>query len=247
MSLHALRISHTNMMVPKLTPSSYYNDYNLEYNGAKTERALELVKLIKAAGATIDGVGFQAHMTVGSTPSRSAMTTLLKRFTALGVEVAYTELDIAHKNTASSSSVQAQQATDYANMVGSCVDVDGCVGVTIWGFIDKYNWIQNGNAAIFDSTFSKKPAYSAISSVLAAAATKAPTTAKNTNAAAAVPTTLRTAIATATALKATATGTATGAQQARWAQCGGNGYTGPTACQAPYTCKARNAWYSQCL
>ncbi|EAA26581.3 carbohydrate-binding module family 1 protein [Neurospora crassa] len=242
----------------------YYNDYNLEYNGAKTERALELVKLIKAAGAPIDGVGFQAHMTVGGTPSRSAMATLLKRFTALGVEVAYTELDIAHKNQPSSSSVQAQQATDYANMVGSCVDVDGCVGVTIWGFIDKYNWIQNGNAAIFDSSFNKKPAYSAISSVLAAAATKAPTPAKNANSPPAVHTTLRTAIATAPACEATATapkataapaaqpakpatGSSTGAQQPRWAQCGGNGYTGPTACQAPYTCKVQNPWYSQCL
>ena len=203
-------------------------------------------------------------MTVGGTPSRTAMANLLKRFTALGVEVAYTELDIAHKNQPSSSSVQAQQATDYANMVGSCVDVDGCVGVTIWGFIDKYNWIQNGNAAIFDSSFNKKPAYSAISSVLAAAATKAPAPAKNANAPPAVHTTLRTAIATAPACEATATapkataapaaqpakpatGSSTGAQQARWAQCGGNGYTGPTACQAPYTCKVQNPWYSQCL
>ncbi|KAH6850774.1 glycosyl hydrolase family 61-domain-containing protein [Chaetomium sp. MPI-CAGE-AT-0009] len=30
-----------------------------------------------------------------------------------------------------------------------------------------------------------------------------------------------------------------------YAQCGGNGYTGPTAC-AQGTCKAQNEWYSQC-
>ncbi|EAW14120.1 putative cellulose hydrolase [Aspergillus clavatus NRRL 1] len=33
----------------------------------------------------------------------------------------------------------------------------------------------------------------------------------------------------------------------RWSQCGGQGWTGPTACAAPYTCKAQNPWYSQCL
>ncbi|KAJ3513329.1 hypothetical protein NLJ89_g3009 [Agrocybe chaxingu] len=35
--------------------------------------------------------------------------------------------------------------------------------------------------------------------------------------------------------------------QTRYGQCGGQGYTGPTACQAPYTCTFSNQWYSQCL
>lgn len=34
---------------------------------------------------------------------------------------------------------------------------------------------------------------------------------------------------------------------AHYGQCGGTGYTGPTVCAAPYTCKAANAYYSQCL
>ncbi|KAK4665273.1 putative exoglucanase gh6d [Podospora pseudopauciseta] len=33
---------------------------------------------------------------------------------------------------------------------------------------------------------------------------------------------------------------------ARWAQCGGQGWTGPTCC-AQGTCQASNQWYSQCL
>lgn len=31
----------------------------------------------------------------------------------------------------------------------------------------------------------------------------------------------------------------------RWGQCAGIGYTGPTTCQSPYTCKYSNDWYSQ--
>lgn len=243
------------MIAAKLTPPSYYNDYNLEYNGAKTEKALELVKLIKAAGAPIDGVGFQAHMQVGGTPSRAAMANLLKRFTALGVEVAYTELDIKQKSVPASPSALAQQGNDYANMVGSCLDVPGCVGVTIWGYIDKYNWIKNGDAALYDNNFNKKPAWTSVSSVLAAKATNNP--AKAMNPAPAVPTTLRTVandpannVPTPTSKAAVApTKAASGAsaQQSHWGQCGGNGYSGPTACQAPYTCKVQNPWYSQCL
>ncbi|KAL0959861.1 hypothetical protein HGRIS_011534 [Hohenbuehelia grisea] len=33
----------------------------------------------------------------------------------------------------------------------------------------------------------------------------------------------------------------------RWGQCGGQGYTGPTACVSPYVCTVGNPWYSQCL
>jgi hypothetical protein len=34
---------------------------------------------------------------------------------------------------------------------------------------------------------------------------------------------------------------------AKWSQCGGKGYTGPTACVSGSTCQYQNDWYSQCL
>ncbi|TFK33506.1 hypothetical protein BDQ12DRAFT_715805 [Crucibulum laeve] len=37
------------------------------------------------------------------------------------------------------------------------------------------------------------------------------------------------------------------AQATHYAQCGGKGYTGPTVCQSPWTCKVSNKYYSQCL
>ncbi|KAI0638640.1 cellulose-growth-specific protein [Trametes polyzona] len=33
----------------------------------------------------------------------------------------------------------------------------------------------------------------------------------------------------------------------QFGQCGGIGYTGPTACKSPFTCTAQNDYYSQCL
>jgi endo-1,4-beta-xylanase len=157
----------------------WYNDYNLEYNEGKTDRALEIVQIIQDAGAPIDGVGFQGHLIVGTTPTREQLADTLRRFTALGVDVAYTELDIRHSSMPPNDQALATQGDDYANVVGSCLDVEGCVGVTVWGYTDKYSWVPGtfpgtGAALLWDANFNKKPAYTSVSSVLAAAATAAP-------------------------------------------------------------------------
>ncbi|KAM0548213.1 hypothetical protein ACHAPJ_010013 [Fusarium lateritium] len=181
----------------------YYNDYNLENNGAKTERALEIVDILQKAGAPIDGVGFQGHLIVGQSPSRSALTTVLKRFTALDVEVAFTELDIRHASVPASEAALKTQGDDFANVVGACLDVKGCVGVTVWGLTDKYSWVPDtfsgaGEALLYNDKYEKKPAWTSVSSILAAAGTGAPATSAaapvETTAAAetAAPTTLET-------------------------------------------------------
>jgi endoglucanase len=50
-----------------------------------------------------------------------------------------------------------------------------------------------------------------------------------------------------TSKASTPTSSSSGAQQSLYGQCGGIGFTGPTACQSPATCKFQNDWYSQCL
>ncbi|KAF6815221.1 Endo-1,4-beta-xylanase 1-like protein 1 [Colletotrichum sojae] len=227
----------------------YLNDYNLEYNGAKTNRVLEAVGIIQAAGAPIDGVGFQGHLIVGSTPGRSALATALRRFTALGVEVAYTELDIRHSSLPASAAALATQGNDYANVVGSCLDVDGCVGVTIWGFTDKYSWIPEtfsgqGDALLWDANFAKKPAYTSVSSVLAAAATGGAGTSTTRPP---VTTTVRSSTLVTSSRAATTTSAGSGPESPRWGQCGGQSWTGPTRCVSGSTCTFVNEWYSQCL
>ncbi|CEJ57932.1 Putative Beta-1,4-endoglucanase [Penicillium brasilianum] len=53
--------------------------------------------------------------------------------------------------------------------------------------------------------------------------------------------------ATTKATTTTTTTTAIGAIQTHWGQCGGQGWTGPTACVSGTTCKVQNPYYSQCL
>lgn len=122
----------------------YYNDYNIGYSGSKATAALALITKLVNAGVPIDGVGEQGHFIVGSTPTKADQITTLSKYTALGLEVAYTELDI-RMTLPSTDTLLAQQSTDYQSVVGACLAVDRCIGVTIWDFDDKvsdnYNWI----------------------------------------------------------------------------------------------------------
>ncbi|KKF94367.1 Endo-1 4-beta-xylanase [Ceratocystis platani] len=157
------------------TAKLYYNDYNIETSGAKAKAAVSIVESVKAAGAPIHGVGLQAHLIVGQVSPKASYVETLQSFLDAGVEeVAYTELDIRHSSLPPSDSALAKQGDDYAAVVGACMDVAKCIGVTIWGFTDKHSWVPNtfkgaGDALLFDKELQPKPAYHSVSALLAAA------------------------------------------------------------------------------
>lgn len=69
---------------------------------------------------------------------------------------------------------------------------------------------------------------------------KAPSSSGSSSAAAATTT-------KATSTAAGATTTPVSGTVAKWGQCGGQGYTGPTTCVSGSTCTFSSTWYSQCL
>ncbi|KAF2474929.1 glycoside hydrolase [Lindgomyces ingoldianus] len=157
----------------------YYNDYNLEYGEKKYEGALRIVKLVQSWGVKIDGVGLQGHLVSEttktqsvSTPSVDVLTGVLKGFADLGVDVAYTELDIRMNTPTTTAKLQAQ-ADAYTRVVKSCINVERCVGITLWGVSDKYSWVPNtfsgeGAALLWDNSYNKKPSYTAFLNALSA-------------------------------------------------------------------------------
>lgn len=155
----------------------YYNDYNIE-SGAKMNAALAIVKQIKDAGVKIDGVGIQGHYILGSTPSETALAGTLKKFADLGVEVAFTELDIRMKSNSADN--LAKQSDEYAGVVKACLDVSACVGLTIWDFDDKFSWVPTtfsgfDYALPWNKDLTKKPCYQGIAAALESS-TRAPDT-----------------------------------------------------------------------
>lgn len=71
----------------------YYNDYNL-CNSKKRAGAIELIKNLQKNGAKIDGVGEQGHWHL-DTPTLEEIEKTILDFSALGIKVAFSELDIS--------------------------------------------------------------------------------------------------------------------------------------------------------
>jgi endo-1,4-beta-xylanase len=169
----------------------YINDYNTDGTGAKSDGMYRLVQSLQAAGVPIDGVGFQSHLAVQyGFPTN--MRQNLQRFADLGLDVAITELDVRMQlpPTAAKLTTQANYFRDVTN---ACLAVARCVGVTMWGYTDKYSWVPDtfpgeGAALVADENFQRKPAYTAMHDALAGGSTPdtTPPTAPGTPAVSAV-------------------------------------------------------------
>ncbi|KAK4105154.1 glycoside hydrolase family 10 protein [Parathielavia hyrcaniae] len=144
----------------------YYNDYNLESPSGKTAGAQRIVKMLQAEGIKVDGVGLQAHLIAENHPTLDQHIDAIQGFADLGVEVALTELDIRLTVPATAENL-AQQKEAYKNVVGACVQVEGCIGVTLWDFYDPFSWVPyvfptEGAATLWFEDFAKHPAYDGV-------------------------------------------------------------------------------------
>ena len=111
-----------------------YNDYGLEYGGAKTDAVLALANDLKARGVPIDGVGFQAHYET-SAPPPSSLPDVFKRFTDAGLKVAITEMDVRGQADA------AKVTRYYTTSLDACRGNAECLSFTVWGISDRDSWI----------------------------------------------------------------------------------------------------------
>ncbi|THV01563.1 endo-1,4-beta xylanase [Dendrothele bispora CBS 962.96] len=141
----------------------YINDYNIEGSGAKASAMLSLVQDLKSRNIPLDGIGLQGHFIVGELPSDLQST--LEAFTALGVEVAYTEVDI-RMTLPETDALLEQQQKDYQTVVAACMAVENCVGVTTWASWIPTTFSGQGDALPWDENFQTKPAYDGIVAAL---------------------------------------------------------------------------------
>lgn len=176
----ALRTAHAADPNAKL----YINDYNIEGSGAKSNAMYSLAQTLLAEGAPLSGIGFESHFIVGQVPS--SLQSNMQRFTALGLDVAVTELDDRMSTPASSANLQ-QQATDDANIVKTCLAVSRCVGITQWNISDADSWVPGtfsgqGAATMFDTNYQPKASYTSVLAALGGSSVPPPTTAPPTSA-----------------------------------------------------------------
>jgi endo-1,4-beta-xylanase len=150
----------------------FYNDYDAEQVNKKSDAIYAMAKDFKARGVPLDGVGFQAHVSLKfDDPTKlDSFVKNLDRFAKLGLELHITELDV-RLNDSSPNSLTAQ-AKLYGEIATLCVQQPACKLLQTWGFTDKHSWIPGfykgqGWALLWDDKYQKKPAYTAVYDALA--------------------------------------------------------------------------------
>ena len=118
----------------------YINDYNIEGQSTKSNSMATLVSNLKGQGVPVDGIGLESHFIVNELPP--GIQQQMETYTALGVEVAITELDI-RMTLPSTATLLQQQSENYQSVVAACKAVEDCVGITIWDYTDKVSTLSS--------------------------------------------------------------------------------------------------------
>jgi endo-1,4-beta-xylanase len=143
----------------------FLNDYNVEGVNAKSTAYYELAKRLRAEGVPVQGFGIQGHLAIqygfpGDVPGN------LARFAALGMQTAFTEVDVRMILPVDEEKL-ATQAAYFRGLLDACLGTRSCKSFTVWGFTDKYSWVAGvfegqGAATLLDEDFGVKPAWGAV-------------------------------------------------------------------------------------
>lgn len=154
----------------------FLNEATVELLPDKAAALVSLVEGLVARGVPIDGVGLQGHLVAGSI-APGIFRSLIDQLDELGVEVAVTELDVPLTDAADPLD---RQASTYGQVLDECF-AEACREVTLWGFTDRYTWIDDtfgpGRAPLpFDREYRPKPALDAMRAALVRAAERGAST-----------------------------------------------------------------------
>jgi endo-1,4-beta-xylanase len=151
----------------------FYNDFNIENGGTKTDNMLSLIDGMKARNVPITGVGFQMHV-LAEWPSVSTIENVMRSVADRGLKVKITELDVRVNNPYNSSATVYTSLTDeaaeiqkkrYREIVAAylrAVPENQRAGISVWGVWDADSWLNTEAnpdwPLLFDDDFQPKPA-----------------------------------------------------------------------------------------
>ncbi|MDP4181089.1 MAG: endo-1,4-beta-xylanase [Bacillota bacterium] len=144
----------------------YMNDFFIEEKGVKSDYYYKFVKELLAKKVPITGIGFQCHFDMQSMPDMGSIYENVKRFTELGLDVDFTEVDFRIYGYADEIQLK-NQAEAYSQLMNIALNFDKVKVFTMWGLTDKHSWVpvtypEYGDAHIFDKEYKPKPAYTAL-------------------------------------------------------------------------------------
>jgi endo-1,4-beta-xylanase len=149
------------------TARLYYNDTGLDLSDhPHTMSVLRMLEGLRDRGVPVDGVGLQAHVAITAKASEPQLTETMHRFTALGLDVAVTEMDVIQDGPGTPAQRLDQQREIFGDYAHACRMEPRCTSFTTWGISDKYSWYADQHPEwkplMFDDDFNPKPALSAV-------------------------------------------------------------------------------------
>ncbi|MDG4790318.1 endo-1,4-beta-xylanase [Micromonospora sp. WMMD1102] len=165
---YALRLAHAADPKAKL----FLNDYAIDNINPKSTAYYELAKQLRKQRVPMHGMGFQGHLDL-QYPLPIDAPQNLARFDKLGLETAFTEVDVRFFLPIDTYK-EAGQVGSFNTLLTACLLTPRCVMFTVWGFTDKYSWVPGffdgqGAATPLDENFQPKAAYRGLQQTLAVA------------------------------------------------------------------------------
>lgn len=157
----------------------FYNDYN-EINPVKRQKIIKMIRNLQAKGIPVHGIGLQGHWAV-SEPAKDQLDQTLKDFSALGLALHVTELDISVYTK--EHNARERKASDYDTVFTAtkeakqievykiCFELfkkyrKNISSVTFWNISDRSSWLDNfpvrgrkDYPLLFDAQLKPKKAY----------------------------------------------------------------------------------------
>ena len=160
-------------------PLLIYNDYQNE-TGPGVERNAQQISSLKAKGL-VDAIGLQMHVDATQPPTKEELIASMQRYSALGVQVLITEMDVNLRGVPGSTDQRFQrQAEIYGTVFEAALESGACKSITLQNPGDSSSWLETAPVPAFggptaqptawNDDFSPKPAYSAILHTLQQAA-----------------------------------------------------------------------------
>lgn len=157
----------------------FYNDYN-EIDPVKRAKIIRLVTELRNAGIPIHGIGLQGHWAINE-PSREQLEQTLQEFSATGLALQITELDISvypkehnareRKQEDNDSNYTPERKLKQEEVYKMCFDLfrqykKAISSVTFWNISDRHSWLDNfpvkdrkDYPLLFDANLKPKGAY----------------------------------------------------------------------------------------
>lgn len=157
----------------------FLNDYNLETNPAKLDAFQRLLERLLKAGAPVNGIGTQTHLSADLPPVQAGAA--IKALARFGLPIHVSELDVSTKRRGWRGLTDADPLEVQARVVGEVAEAFMALPVaqryafTVWGARDKDSWLRRAPNAgdgddrplLFDDKGAAKPAFYAVQSALA--------------------------------------------------------------------------------